>query len=87
MRKHFSEEMIVRTLQRIDAGEKGRDVCRELGVTEQTLYNWKAKYGGLNVSEVRELRTLRDENQRLKRLVAEQALSIQVLKDVNSKKW
>jgi putative transposase len=86
MKKH-TEEMIVKTLQRLEAGEKGREVCRDLGISEQTLYNWKAKYGGLSVSDVRELRLLREENQRLKRLVADQALSIQVLKDVNSKKW
>lgn len=87
MKKRFTEEQIVKALKRIESGEKQRDVARELGVNEQTIYVWKRKYAGLEVSELQELKALKDENARLKRLVADQALDIQILKDVNSKKW
>ena len=87
MKKRFTEEQIVKALKRIESGEKQRDVARELGVNEQTIYVWKRKFAGLEVSELQELKALKDENARLKRLVADQALDIQILKDVNSKKW
>lgn len=86
-RKRFKEEQIVKVLKRLEAGEKAKDLCRELGIHEQTIYNWKSRFGGMEVSDVQELKSLRDENLRLKRMVAEQALDIQMLKDVNSKKW
>ena len=63
------------------------DLCRKHGISEQTFHNWKKKYGGLTVSELGRMRELEQENSRLKRLVADQALDIQLLKDVNSKKW
>jgi putative transposase len=87
MKKRFTEEQIVKALKRIESGEKQRDVARELGVNEQTIYVWKRKFAGLEISELQELKALKDENARLKRLVADQALDIQILKDVNSKKW
>jgi putative transposase len=62
-------------------------VCRKLGISEQTLYRWKAKYAGMEVSDAKRLRELEDENRRLKKLVAEQALDIVMLKDVSRKKW
>lgn len=62
------------------------DLCRKHGISDQTFHNWKKKYGGLTVSELRRMRELEQENSRLKRLVADQALDIQILKDVNSKK-
>ena len=84
--KH-TEEQIIKALKRYEAGEKATVLTREFGITLPTFYNWKAKYGGMEVSEAKKLRALEDENRRLKRLVAEQALDISMLKDVNSKKW
>jgi putative transposase len=86
-KKRFMEDQIVKALKRWQAGEAVAVVARDLGVHEQTLYNWKSKYGGLEVSELTELKRLRDENNRLKRLVADQALDITMLKDINSRKW
>jgi len=86
-RKRYSEEQIVNILKRADAGEKPKDLCRELGIHEQTFYNWKNKYAGMDVQELRELRRLKEENTKLKRLVADQALDILMLKEVNSRKW
>ena len=64
-----------------------RDVCRKHNVSEQTFYRWKSKYGGMNVSEVKRLKELEHENEELKKIVAEQALDIRMLKDINSKKF
>ncbi len=86
-KKKFSEEQIVKALKRWQGGEPIASVARDVGIHEQTLYNWKSKYGGLEVSELAELKRLREENRRLKSLVAEQALDITMLKDVNSRKW
>jgi putative transposase len=86
-RKRFTEEQIIKAIKRIDSGESPKELCRELGVSQQTLYNWKSKYGGMEVSELAELKRLQDENRRLKSLVAEQALDITMLKDINSRKW
>lgn len=86
-KKRFTEEQIVKVLKRLEGGEKAKDLCRELGVHEQTVYNWKSKFGGMEVSDVQELKALRDENLRLKRMVADLSLDNQMLKDVNSKKW
>lgn len=83
----FKEEQIIRILQEADKGVKPADLCREYGMSDATFYNWKQKYGGMTVSDARELKSLRDENGRLKKLVAEQALDIQVLKDINSKNF
>lgn len=86
-RKRFTEEQIIGALKEVDAGATARDVCRRLGVTEQSFYRWRQKYGGLEVSEAKRLRELTAENVRLKRLVADLMLDNQILKDVNSKKW
>jgi putative transposase len=85
-KSRFSEEQIVRILRQQEAGMKIAELVREHGVSEQTFYNWKAKYGGMTISEVRRMKALEAENQQLKRLVAEQALSIQALKEVLGKK-
>lgn len=85
--KRFKEEQIVKALKRWQAGETVGIIARELGVHEQTLYNWKSKYGGLEVNELVELKRLREENRQLKTMVAEQALDIKMLKDINSRKW
>ena len=86
-RKKFSEEQIIKALKRVEAGEQAKTVCRELGVHEQTFYNWKKKYSGMEVDQLRELKILLDENARLKKIVADQALNIDMLKAVNAKKW
>ena len=88
MRKsRFTEDQIIKALQEWGAGGKIADLVRRLGVTEQTLYRWKKKYGGLQVNEAKRLKALEEENRQLKRLVAEQALNLQVVKDLLGKKW
>jgi putative transposase len=86
-RSRFTEEQIISTLKQVEAGAKVQEVIRKLGVTEQTFYRWKAKYGGMEASDAKKLRALEDENRRLKQMVADQALDIQALKAVVSKKW
>jgi putative transposase len=85
--KKHTPEQIVAILRRLDSGETAQAVCRELNISEATLYRWKQQYGALELDEVKELKALREENARLKRLVADQLLNIQVLKEVNAKKW
>jgi putative transposase len=85
--KRFTEEQIVGVLKRLEAGEKPKDVCREIGVHEQTLYNWKSKYSGMEVSQLSEFRSLKEENRKLKQVVANLVLDNEALKAVNSKKW
>jgi putative transposase len=88
MRKsRYSEEQIIAILKEVEAGTPGDEVCRKHGISRQTIYRWKAKYGGMDVSEARRLRQLEDENRRLKQMVADQALDIQALKAVLQKKW
>jgi len=86
-KKRFTEEQIIKLIKRMENGEAPKNLCREIGVHQQTLYNWKSKYGGMEVSELAELKRLQDENRRLKGLVADQALDITMLKDINSRKW
>jgi len=85
--RRFTEEQIIGVLKEGDAGAKTKDLCRKYGVSEQTFYNWKAKYGGMEVSEARRLRQLEEENRQLKHIVAEQAVDIRALKAVVAKKW
>ena len=86
-RKRHSEEQIIGILKEAEAGLAVADLIRKYGITEQTYYRWKSKYGGMEVSDAKRLKQLEEENRRLKRIVADQALDIQMLKDVNSKKW
>ena len=83
----FTEEQIIRALKEVDAGAKVGDVCRRMGVTDKTFCRWRAKFGGMDVSDAKRLRQLEDENARLKKIVAEQALDNQALKAVLAKKW
>ena len=83
--KKHTPEQIVAILRRVEQGEAAETVCRNVNISEATLYRWKRQYGAMELDEVRELKALREENDRLKRLVADQALNIQVLKEVNSK--
>jgi putative transposase len=86
-RKRFTEEQIIGVLKEAAAGAKTLDLCRRHGVSEQTFYRWKTKYGGLEVAEVRRLRQLEDENGRLKRLVADLTLDNQALKGLLAKNF
>ena len=86
-RSRFTEEQIIKVLQEAQAGEKGRDLCRRHGISEQTLYRWKAKYGGMQVSNVRRMRHLDEENKKLKQLLTEATLDNQALRELLSKNW
>jgi putative transposase len=87
VKKRFTEEQIVRILQEAEAGVSARDVCRKHNVSEQSVYRWKVKYGGMGVRAVKRLRELEREHAELKKIIAEQALDIRMRKDVNAKKF
>ncbi len=86
-RKRYTEEQIISILKEYEAGAAMADLSRRHGVTENTLYRWKAKFGGMEVSEAKRLRELEAENARLKRLLAEAELDKAALKEIASKKW
>lgn len=86
-RNRFNEEQIIGILREQEAGLGTADVCRKHGISSATFYKWKAKYGGLQVSDARRLKTLEDENAKLKKLLAEVMLDNAILKDVAAKKW
>lgn len=86
-RKRFTEEQIIAVLREHEAGAKTADLARKHGISEATLYNWKAKYGGMEVSDAKRLRSLEDENRKLKRLLAEAMLDQAALKELLTKKW
>lgn len=86
-RKRFTEEQIIAVLREHEAGAKTGDLARKHGISEATLYNWKAKYGGMDVSDARRLRSLEEENRKLKRLLAESMLDQAALKELLTKKW
>ena len=86
-RSRFSEEQIIGILREGSGTNTIREVCAKHNVSEATFYAWKRKYGGMDVSEARRLRALEEENNRLKRLVAELSVQNQILKEVNEKKW
>ena len=86
-RKRYSEEQIIQILKESESGVKTSDLCRKYGMSEQSFYKWKAKYGGMELSDVKKMKLLEEENRKLKKLVVEQALDIMVLKDLNSKNW
>ncbi len=85
-RKGHSEEQIVYALRQAEVGKKVGDICREMGVSQQAFYSWKKRYAGVGVSELRELRQLREENRKLKTLVADLTLDKHILQEVLSKK-
>lgn len=83
----FTDEQMIGALQRLDGGEPAKVLARELGVNVQTLYRWRKKFGGMDVSDARRLKHLEEENRQLKRMVADLSLDKQMLKDVASRKW
>ena len=86
MKKRHNEEQIIYALKRLETGSKGLEVCREMGISEQTLYNWKRKYSGIAVGELRRLKQLEEENRKLKQLVADLSLDKHILQEVVRKK-
>jgi putative transposase len=88
MRKsRYSEEQIIRVLHQVEAGQKVKDVVREHGISEQTYYRWKSKFGGMSVSDAKRLKQLESENRQLKKLVADLSLDKQMLQEVVNRKW
>ena len=85
-KSRFTEHQIVQILKQAEAGIKTADVCRQQGISETTFYNWKAKYGGMESADIKRLRELEAENQRLKRMYAELSLDHQILKEIVEKK-
>ena len=86
-RSKFTESQIVFAIKQVDTGTGLNEVCRKMGISAATFYNWKKKYGGLGVSELRRLKNLEDENSQLKKLVADLSLDKQILQDVLKKKF
>lgn len=87
MKKRFTEEQIIGVLKEADAGMKVAELCRKYGISDATFYNWKAKFGGMTVSDAQRLKALEAENGKLKRLLAESMLDNVALKDVIGRKW
>ncbi len=85
--KRFSEEQIIGILKQAQAGIKIVDLCRQHGISDATFYNWRSKYGGMEVSEAKRLKALENENRQLKNLLADAMLENRAIKDVLSKKW
>ena len=86
-RSRFTEEQIVKILKAAEAGVAVEELCREFGVSRATFYNWRKKFGGLEVDDAKRLKSLEEENRRLKRMVADLSLDKQMLQDVLSRKW
>ena len=87
VRKKYTEEQIIAVLREAEAGAKLTDLCRKYGMSDATYYNWKAKYAGLTISDLKRLKALEEENRRLKQIVGEQALDIRALKELLSKNF
>ena len=86
-RKRFTEEQIISAIKAHEAGEKVADICRRIGVAEGTFYNWRARYGGMEINEAKRLKDLEAENAKLKKLLADKLFEVEAMKDVLSKKW
>ena len=86
-KKRFTEEQITRVLKEYEGGREIKDLCRELGITSTTFYNWRKKYSGMDSSQLKRLKELEAENRKLKQMYADAALDNRALKDVISKKW
>lgn len=86
-KSRFTEEQIIKVLKQAESGMPAKELCRQHGISQGSFYKWKAKFGGMDVSDAKKLRGLEIENSRLKRMIADLMLDNQILKDVNSKKW
>ena len=86
-RSKFTESQIIKALKENESGRSVSDICRELGIVQGTFYNWRKKYSGMEVSQLKELKSLQEENTRLKRMYADLAMQNTMLKDVLGKKW
>jgi len=86
-KQRFTEEQIIAVLKEQEAEARAVDLCRKHGISEATFYNWKAKYGGMEVSEAKRLKALEEENAKLKKLLTEQMLDVAALRELLSKKW
>ena len=86
-KKRYNEEQIIGAIKQHEAGAKFDDICRELGISNGTFYNWRSKYAGMEVSEAKRLKELEKENAKLKKLLAEKLLEAEAMKDIISKKW
>ncbi len=87
MKKRYTEEQIIKAIKEYEAGAKVDDICRQFSISTGTFYNWRSKYGGLEVNEAKRLKDLEAENNKLKKLLAEKLLEVDAMKDVISKKW
>lgn len=85
-KSRFTETQIIKVLKEVEAGRQVKEVCREYGISDATYYNWKAKYGGMEASDVKKLKALEEENRRLKQMYADLSLDHKILKDVVEKK-
>jgi putative transposase len=86
-KSRFTEEQIIRILKEANGAESIKELCRRHGISDATFYHWRAKFGGMEVSDARRLKAFEDENRKLKRIVADLTLDNTVLRDINSKKW
>jgi putative transposase len=87
MKKRYSDEQIIKAIKEHEAGAKVDDICRNLGISSGTFYNWRSKFAGMEVNEAKRLRELETENNKLKKLLADKLLEVEAMKDVLSKKW
>ena len=87
MKKRYSDEQIIKAIKEHEAGAKVDEICRNLGISSGTFYNWRSKFAGMEVNEAKRLRELEAENNKLKKLLADKLLEVEAMKDVLSKKW
>ena len=87
MKKRYTEEQIIKAIKRHEAGVKVDEICRDLGISAGTFYNWRSKYAGLEVNDAKRLKALESENHKLNRMLADKLLEVEAMKDVLSKKW
>ena len=87
MKKRYTDEQIIKAIKKHEAGAKVEDICRDLGISNGTFYNWRSKFAGMEVNEAKRLRELETENNKLKRLLADKMLEVEAMKDVLSKMW